>query len=421
MTDHLPTAEDVEEAAALQPRKLIRETPLLLHERLSEKYKATILLKDESKQPIRSYKIRGSYNAIRKQTQTEQEVVCASAGNHAQGTAATCDFLKRPGRIFMPRNTSPLKINATKRWGNGNVEVVLVGDDFDAANAEALRYIDTHDCVLIHPFDNPDIIAGQGTVGLEILKQRNDVYCIVAPVGGGGLISGISTYTKHHAPDVRIYGVEPDESAAMYASYEAGNPVTLNNMSSFIDGAAVRRPGNLTFQIVRQHVDKLMKVPENRVCLTMHELDVIDGMKVELAGALSIDALEDMRDELEGKTVVCVVSGNNFDPLRWNTVIERSEIYKASKIYLRIMLPDYAKSLDDVQKIFPKDVSISYIRYDEQDDETGPNGERWAPVMLGLKSANGGRLPNVKALLQEKGYKFSDVTNDRTLHDMIGH
>lgn len=419
MTDRLPTAADVEKAAAGLPRTLVRETSLIEHAALSAKFDARILLKDETEQPVRSYKIRGASWAVAN-APTDREIVCASAGNHAQGIAASCNHLERRGRIFMPRTTPLQKQDATRRFGNGKVEIELVGDVFDTANDAAQKYAESHDGYFIHPFDHPDVIAGQGTVAHEIFAVRNDVDVIIGPVGGGGLISGIGIYTKHRSPHTRVIGVEPHEAAAMHASLEAKEVVKLDSISTFIDGAAVRRPGDLTFALVQQHVDSIARVPENRVCSTFMELQEEYGIHVELAGALSVDVLQDLRSDIRGKTVVCILSGNNFDLRRSSAVVERSDRHRGLKMYFEIALPERSQALKELLDQFGPEVNISYLHFDEMGDAAGRNGQE-ARLLIGVTARAKGTLDTLQNTLDEEGYAFKNVSDNRVLHDMIGH
>lgn len=418
--NRLPTAADIDDAALHFPQGFIRETPLVESEELSDRYGARILLKDETRQRTRSYKLRGAFNGARLMNGDKKtEIVCASAGNHAQGVAASCNYLERPGRIFMPRTTPQQKLKATERHGNGHVQVKLVGDTFDDANAAAREYVDTHDARYLHPFDNPDVIAGQGTIGREIVRTRERIDYVIAPVGGGGLISGVSTYFREHSPDTRIIGVEPAEAAAMDASLKAGEVVTLDRISTFVDGVAVKRPGELTFEIVRNNVERILTIPQNRVCSTFLELQEEQGIHVELAGAMSVDALQDVAEEIRGKTVVCILSGNNFDLRRSAAVIERAEQHRGLKMYLRVRLPERPQALRELLDRFGSDVSISYFHYDELGDTGGRSGQEAHPL-IGLKAGSGGRLSQVLEALREAGYHFDNVSANPLLHDMLG-
>ena len=294
--------------------EILSPTPLMHNRNLSERYGADIMLKREDLQMVRSYKIRGAYNKIRSLApdRTASGIVCASAGNHAQGVALSCNKLGIAGKIFMPVTTPKQKINQVKMFGGEFVEVVLTGDTFDQANAAAVETCEREGKTFIPPFNDPKIIEGQGTVGLEILQQsRAAVDYIFVPIGGGGLASGIGSVYKQMSPQTKIIGVEPAGAAGMKLSFERGEVTELDRVEKFVDGAAVQRVGDLTFDICRQVLDDIVVVPEGKVCTTILSLYNFDAIVVEPAGALSISALDLYRDKIEGKNVVCVVSGSN--------------------------------------------------------------------------------------------------------------
>lgn len=315
------------------------ETPLQFSGRLSKKYGAKIYLKREDLQVVRSYKVRGAYNLISQLTseQKKQGVVCASAGNHAQGVALACCKLKIKGVIFMPKPTPRQKIDRVQHFGDGWVKLELCGDTFDETNKLAQAFCEQHSRVFVHPFDDARVIAGQGTVGLEILKQlpkAPDV--VVVPVGGGGLASGLGLFLKTMLPKVKLFGVEPAGAACMQAAFKTGKPVELKTIDKFVDGAAVKRAGDLTFKICKKVMDKLITVPEGKVCTEMINLYQQDGIIAEPAGALSVAALDALSPQIKNKTVVCVISGGNNDMSRYAEVTERSLIFRGLKHYFLI-------------------------------------------------------------------------------------
>ena len=309
-------------------------TPLMKNRNLSDKYEANIFLKREDLQMVRSYKIRGAYNKIKSLTPEEMEkgVVCASAGNHAQGVAFSCSKLGIQGKIYMPVTTPRQKINQVKMFGGKSIEVVLTGDTFDQANTAAIEACKKNDMVFIPPFNDPRIIEGQATVGLEIIQEaRMKLDYIFVPIGGGGLASGIGSFYKQMSPKTKIIGVEPAGAAGMKKSFECGEVTELNEVDKFVDGAAVQRVGELTYAICKKVLDDIVVVPEGKICTTILDLYNFDAIVVEPAGALSMSALDFYKNEIKGKNVVCVVSGSNNDITRMEDIKERSLLYEGLK------------------------------------------------------------------------------------------
>ncbi|MEK7107278.1 MAG: threonine ammonia-lyase IlvA, partial [Patescibacteria group bacterium] len=321
-------------------RGVVSETPLQYHAGLSHHFGAKVYLKREDLQVVRSYKLRGAYNRMRLLTSAEKKkgIVCASAGNHAQGVAFSCKALKTNGVIYMPQNTPKQKIDRVRALGGSFVSIELFGDSFDEASAEAEKISKEKKIVFIHPFNDPFVIAGQGTVGAEILEQLSaeggeKIDLVVVPIGGGGLCAGLGSYMKWKSPATKIIGAEPAGAPAMEQALKAGKVVTLEKLDTFVDGAAVRTVGNLTFKLCKEVLEKLILVPEGKVCETMISLYQRDGIVVEPAGALSIAALEQLKEELsagggKGKTVVCILSGGNNDISRYPEIIERSLVHQ---------------------------------------------------------------------------------------------
>ena len=314
-------------------------TPLQPSLRLSERYDASVLIKREDMQAVRSFKIRGAYNKIASLSAEDRKrpIVCASAGNHAQGVAFACAHLGIGGTVFMPRITPTQKIERVEHFGGEFVEIRLVGDSYDEASAAAEEYCGQKLGIFVHPFDDLDTIAGQGTVGKEIFDATGgELAVVILPVGGGGLASGVASYIKERNPAVVVIGAEPAGSPSMYESLKQGRVVTLDEMHTFVDGAAVRRVGQRTFDLCRRYVDRVVLVPEGRICTTMVELYQNEGIITEPAGALSLAALEDATEEIRDKTVVCVLSGGNNDILRYPEIMERSLVYQGRKHYFII-------------------------------------------------------------------------------------
>ena len=327
------------EEAATRLKGIVSTTPLQPSTRLSERYGANILIKREDMQAVRSFKIRGAYNKIASLSVEDRKrpIVCASAGNHAQGVAFACAHLGIGGTVFMPRITPTQKIERVEHFGGEFVEIRLVGDSYDEASAAAEEYCAHKQAIFVHPFDDLDTIAGQGTVGKEIFDATGgEVAVVILPVGGGGLASGVASYIKGRNPSVIVIGAEPAGSPSMYESLKQGRVVTLDKMQTFVDGAAVRKTGQRTFDLCRRYVDRVVLVPEGRICTTMVELYQNEGIITEPAGALSLSALEDVAEEIRDKTVVCVLSGGNNDILRYPEIMERSLVYQGRKHYFII-------------------------------------------------------------------------------------
>jgi threonine dehydratase len=324
--------------AAVKLRPVVNRTPLSYSATLSRRYNADIYLKREDMQIVRSYKLRGAYNLI---SSLDKEILakgvtCASAGNHAQGFAYACRQMDIHGVVFMPIVTPRQKVTQVTMFGGENIQIKLVGDTFDDCSAEAQAFTRLHGMTFIPPFDDAKIIEGQGTVAVEILEDQAQIDYLFVPVGGGGLAAGVGTYFKTYSPKTKIIGVEPEGAPSMLRALENGGPVTLNEIERFVDGAAVKRVGNLTYEICKDVLSKMHLVPEGRVCSTILRLYNEDAIVVEPAGALSMAALEDFAAEIEGKTVVCIVSGSNNDIDRMQEIKERSLLYEGLKHYFII-------------------------------------------------------------------------------------
>lgn len=324
--------------AAVKLKPVVNRTPLSYSATLSRRYNADIYLKREDMQIVRSYKLRGAYNMISSLDKEllSKGVTCASAGNHAQGFAYACRAMDIQGVVFMPIVTPRQKVNQVTMFGGDNIQIKLVGDTFDDCSAEAQAFTKLHNMTFIPPFDDPKIIEGQGTVAVEILEDQANIDYVFVPVGGGGLAAGLGTYFKTYSPKTKIIGVEPEGAPSMLRALENGGPVTLTEIERFVDGAAVKRVGTLTYEICKDVLTKMHLVPEGRVCTTILRLYNEDAIVVEPAGALSMTALEDFAAEIEGKTVVCVVSGSNNDIDRMQEIKERSLLYEGLKHYFII-------------------------------------------------------------------------------------
>lgn len=401
-------------AALQRVRAVAIHTPLQRCRSLSERYGAEILLKREDLQVVRSYKLRGAYNLISQLSEQERErgVVCASAGNHAQGFAYSCRALGVKGTVFMPSVTPRQKISQVKLWGAGGaVEVRLLGDTFDDAAAEADAFCKENDMVFVHPFDDVRIIEGQGTVGLEILADMpSPPDFIFMPVGGGGLSAGVGAAVKTAGAGSMLVGVEPEGAPSMLHALRAGKPVRLPKIDTFIDGAAVKRVGDVTFDVVSRTLDAMHLVPEGRVCSTLLSLYNTEAMVVEPAGALSIAALEDFADVIRGKRVVCIVSGSNADVDRLAEVRERSLQYEGLKHYFLLRFAQRPGALKDfVTFVLPEGADIVRFEYLKRSNrESGP-------ALVGLEIARRSDYDVLLRNIKRYGMDFTEVGRDDTL------
>tara|TARA_R110002074_G_scaffold61918_10_gene149338 strand:- start:1579 stop:2841 length:1263 start_codon:yes stop_codon:yes gene_type:complete len=404
-----PTIEAINEAAN-NLREVVLKTPLVKNEQYSKEFQSTILFKREDLQQVRSYKIRGSFNKISSLTseQREKGIVCASAGNHAQGVALSCKLLKIHGVIYMPSPTPKQKINQVKMFGEEYVEVVLIGDSFDDAQYAAKLESERLQKTFIHPFDDEKIIEGQATVGLEILEQAKEpIDYIFVPVGGGGLSSGLSSYIKQISPNTKIIGVEPDGAPSMSTSIKTGKNTSIENIDNFVDGAAVKRVGNLNFALCKENLHDMITVPEGKVCQIILDLYNKEATVIEPAGALSIAALDTYKDEIKGKNVVCVISGSNNDITRTAEIKERALLYANIKHYFIIKFPQRAGALREfVADILGPNDDITHFEYTKKTSRN--NGA--AVVGLELKSSKD--LDPLIARMKRHNF-YGDYLNDK--------
>jgi threonine dehydratase len=363
-------------AAAETLKSVVLKTPLQFHRKLSEKFKAEVYLKREDLQVVRSYKIRGAYNLIQSLTdeQRKRGVVCASAGNHAQGVAFSCKQLNIKGVIYMPAITPKQKITQVKMFGGENIEIVLIGDTFDECQTHALEYTNDNDMVFIPPFDHMKVIEGQGTVGKEVLDELSNIDYIFIPIGGGGLCAGIGQYFKTYSPQTKIIGVEPLGAPSMKEALKAGKPVVLDKIQRFVDGASVKKVGDLTFDLIKDLISEMLLVPEGKVSSTILQLYNEDAIVAEPAGALSIAALDQYADKIKGKKVVCILSGGNNDIDRMQEIKERSLLYEGLKHYFIVRFAQRPGALKEfVNHILgPNDDIVRFEFIQKHNKETGP-------------------------------------------------
>lgn len=364
------------EKASSRLKGTVKRTPLMLNNNLSGRYGCDVYLKREDLQVVRSYKLRGAYNMIStlEKEQQQRGVVCASAGNHAQGFAFSCRKLNIRGVVFMPVITPRQKISQTKMFGGENIEIKLAGDTYDDCAAAAKSYTDSHNMVFIPAFDDYAIIEGQGTVGVEILEDQPEIDFVFIPIGGGGLAAGVGAYFKSASPQTKIIGVEPAGAASMQFAFDAGHPMTLDRIDSFVDGAAVKRVGDISYKICKDVLDDLLSVPEGKVCTTILKLYNEDAIVVEPAGALSIAALDDYADRIRGKKVVCIVSGSNNDIDRLPEIKERSLQYEGLKHYFLISFAQRPGALKEfVNHVLGPTDDITRFEYIQKTNkEAGP-------------------------------------------------
>ncbi|WP_242156772.1 threonine ammonia-lyase IlvA [Aestuariivivens sediminis] len=384
-TTYFPNLSDIKQAADTI-KNVSAVTPLSPSLRYSKQFEAHILFKREDLQQVRSYKIRGAYNKLSSLNpeQSAHGVVCASAGNHAQGVALSCKLLKIHGTIYMPTPTPKQKLEQVKMFGENFIDIKLVGDTFDDAYHAAIQECEALQKTFIHPFDDQKVIEGQATVGLEIFEQsKEDIDYIFVPVGGGGLSAGLSSVFKALSPQTRIIGVEPEGAPSMLTSIKNNRNTELDHIDKFIDGAAVKRVGDLTFEICKANLHDVITVPEGKVCETILELYNKDAIVVEPAGALSIAALDFYADKIKGKQVVCVVTGSNNDITRTPEIKERALLYANLKHYFIVKFPQRAGALREfVVDILGPDDDITYFQYAKKTNRE--NGS--AVVGIQLKS-----------------------------------
>ena len=376
-------------------------TPLQLNERLSQRYGATVYLKREDLQVVRSYKIRGAYNFIAAlpPEALRSGVVCASAGNHAQGMAWSCRHLGVHGAVFLPQRTPRQKVARIRALAGDLVDLHFAGDSFDDAQAAAAAYAAETGATVVPTFDHPATIAGQGTIALEVVQQLGSAPDVmVVPVGGGGLISGLAVVLDGLGAATEVVGAQPAGAPAMVRSLDAGEVLTIDIEDDFVDGAVVRRPGELTFSIVRDLVGRMVVVEEGRVCTEQLDLYQVDGIVAEPAGALAVAALDDVASEVEGRSVVCILSGGNNDVARYDEIIERSLVHQGLKHYFVVDFPQrpgaLRQFLDECLGATDDIVLFEYIK---------KNDREFGPALVGLQLADRGDLAPLLVRIAESG------------------
>jgi threonine dehydratase len=393
-------------------KEVATRTPLQLNPNLSKRYNAKIYLKREDLQVVRSYKVRGAYNMMSSlpQEQLKRGVVCASAGNHAQGFAFSCKRLNVKGVVYMPVITPKQKINQTKMFGQDNIEIKLVGDTFDDCAVAAKKFTEENGLTFVPPFENYKIIEGQGTVGVEILEDLSNIDYLFIPVGGGGLASGVGTYFKTFSPETKIIGAEPLGAPAMYEAFKAGHPVTLENIDRFVDGAAVKRVGDITFKICKEVLNDVHLVPEGKVCTIILKLYNEDAIVAEPAGALSIAALDDYAKEIKSKTVVCILSGSNNDIDRMPEIKERSLQFEGLKHYFLIKFAQRPGALREfVDNVLGPTDDITRFEYMQKTNKEA------GPALVGIELQSKHDYEELMKKMKRYHIDYTELNKDDTL------
>ncbi|MDP4031369.1 MAG: threonine ammonia-lyase IlvA [Pseudorhodobacter sp.] len=409
---------DAAHSATLALRDLFPKTPLQRNDHLSARYGAEIWLKREDLSPVRSYKLRGAFNAMRKMRMRQpdqRQFVCASAGNHAQGVAFACRHFGVQGTIFMPVTTPQQKTFKTRTFGGDAIEIVLTGDYFDQTLAAAQDYCRQQGAHFLSPFDDPDVIEGQASVAVELLEQLEAAPdLVILPVGGGGLASGVTAYLREVAPQVDFRFVEPLGGASLTAALQAGGPVTLPQVNSFVDGAAVARLGELTHAMLKWvNPAQVLLAPEDRICGTMLEMLNVEGIVLEPAGALSVDVLPVLADVIAGKTVVCVTSGGNFDFERLPEVKERAQRFAGLKKYIILRMPQRPGALREFLTILGPDDDIARFEYLKK------SARNFGSVLIGIETRKAENFARLFERMEDAGFAYRDITGDDALAEFL--
>ncbi len=399
-------------------RDLFPRTPLQKNEFLSRRYAAEIWLKREDLSPVRSYKLRGAYNAMRKVravSPDQRHFVCASAGNHAQGVAFACHHFGVLGTIFMPVTTPQQKIDKTRTFGGADVKIVLTGDYFDQTLLAAQKYCADEGAHFLSPFDDEDVIEGQASVGVELLDQLGRAPdLVILPVGGGGLSAGVTSFLRQEAPQTAYRFVEPRGGASLTAALQAQGPVKLPTINSFVDGAAVARLGDKTYARLNWvKPEEVLLAPEDRICVTMLQMLNVEGIVLEPAGALSVDVLPELADLIAGKTVVCVTSGGNFDFERLPEVKERAQRYSGVKKYFILRMPQRPGALRDFLEMLGPDDDIARFEYLKK------SARNFGSVLIGIETKDAANFERLFAKFDVAAFAYRDITNDDVLSEFL--
>ena len=412
----LPSLEGVYEAVS-RLTGVIRKTPWDYNERLSEETSASVFFKREDLQQIRSFKIRGAYNKISSLSPAQRAggIICASAGNHAQGVAFSCKKLQIHGDIYMPATTPQQKVSQVRMFGEHYIHIILIGDTYDACQKEALKHAQKEKKVFIHPFDDKEVIEGQGTLALEILENsESPIDYLFVPIGGGGLVSGILTVFQALSPQTKIIGVEPEGAPSMQQSLAEGKRVLLKTMDRFVDGAAVRQVGVLPFEICKSGLTEVVRVHEGKICQTILDLYNKEGIVAEPAGALAIAAVVLYKEKLKGKRVVALLCGGNNDIIRMPEISERALLYANLKHYFLIDFPQRAGALKEfVTEILGPNDDITHFEFSKKSFRTN------APAVIGIQLKDAKDLAGLVERMKIHNFQFDYLNNKENLFQFV--
>jgi threonine dehydratase len=411
-----PSLQGVE-MAAKRLKGLARVTPLEFNKRLSKIISASIFLKREDLQQVRSFKIRGAYNKISslKKEEITSGIVCASAGNHAQGFAFCCQKLEIKGEVYMPATTPQQKVSQVRMFGADFVDIILVGDTYDSCQKVALEAAKSANKIFIHPFDDSEVIEGQGTIALEMLEQNPKGFdYVLVPIGGGGLVSGMLTVFKEFSPNTKIIGIEPEGAPSMKVALEKGKRISLEEMDYFVDGAAVRQVGKLSFEICKIHLDEVLVIPEGKICQAILDVYNKDGIIAEPAGALAIAALDQMSDQLKEKSVGVLVCGGNNDIFRMPEIKERALLYAELKHYFLIDFPQRSGALKQfVTQILGPNNDITHFEFSKKHFQNS------ASAVVGIELKEAGDLSILVERMKKYNFKFDYLNNKKSLFQFL--
>ncbi|OIQ41789.1 MAG: threonine dehydratase [Bacteroidetes bacterium MedPE-SWsnd-G1] len=396
---------------------VVKTTPLQFVQSLSELHDANVFLKREDLQVVRSYKLRGAYNKISSLSKEalKKGIVCASAGNHAQGVAFACKELEVHGVIFMPVTTPMQKIQQVRMFGGDFVRIELIGDTFDESFHASKKYCNSQNTSFVHPFDDIDVIAGQGTVGLEILQNSEaEIDYLILPVGGGGLASGVGSVFKQLSPDTKIIGVEPTGAPSLKVSLENGKNTELEHIEKFVDGAAVKKLGDQNFEYCKEVLEDVLTIDEGLICATILKVYNENALVVEPAGALSIAALHLLQDKIKGKNVVCVVSGGNNDITRMEEMKERALLYQGLKHYFLVKFPQRPGALKEfVVDVLGANDDIVHFEY------TKKNQRSTSTALVGIELKNKLDFDPLLSRMETLGFLGKYLNDDERLFEFI--
>jgi threonine dehydratase len=405
------------ESAAKKLKGLTRITPLEFNKRLSKNVNASVFLKREDLQQVRSFKIRGAYNKISslKKEEIKKGIICASAGNHAQGFAFSCQKLEINGEVYMPATTPDQKVSQVRMFGGEFVDIILVGDSYDACQKVALDAAKDANKTFVHPFDDPEVIEGQGTIALEMLDQYSKGFdYVLVPLGGGGLISGMLTVFKKKSPGTKVIGIEPEGAASMKLALEKGKRIPLESMDYFVDGAAVRQVGRLPFKICKEYLDQILVIPEGKICQTILEVYNKDGIVAEPAGALAIAALNLMSDKIKNKSIGVLVCGGNNDIFRMPEIKERALLYAELKHYFLVDFPQRSGALKQfVTEILGPNDDITHFEFKKKHFRNS------ATAVVGIELKEASDLTILVERMKKYNFKFDYINDKKNLFQVL--